>query len=95
METEIDLYAFWRHDTFPYVLGGRANKMKEGGKVQVPSYGVGYWFTPFLLLPVAEGEELHARLKAFSGEHNKAQRAFIDEWRAALDRGFPQFKKES
>lgn len=68
--TEINLYAFWKYDLFPYVLGAPASRMRSNGAVYVGSYQ-GYVY-PILLLPIEDGELLHKRLKQLTKEYSKA-----------------------
>ncbi len=69
------LYAFWKHDQFPYTLGGTVVKMDEEGRVETVEFGKGYWFKPCKLLPLEQGKELNARLKKLEGEYREAVRA--------------------
>lgn len=63
----VDLFAFWKYDTFP-VLGSRATKMDSTGRVYLPSYQG--WVKPVLLLPRKAGEALHAKLEKVRAQHD-------------------------
>src|SRR5215208_5186423 len=75
----IDLYAFWRYDSFPFVLGGPVTRMDEEGRVETENYGAGNWFTPARLLPRAAGEKLHGELKLLEAQHGEARKKFDAE----------------
>lgn len=49
------LYAFWRYDQFPYVLGGTVTKMFDNGTVETKEYGRGSCFTPIKIVPLKAG----------------------------------------
>lgn len=55
------LYAFWKYDTFPYVLGGEIKDMDETGLVYIESYQAR--FRPILILPLEEGQRIHDKIK--------------------------------
>lgn len=69
--TKINLYAFWKHSQYPYILGGCASKMGAHGSVYIDSYMA--WFYPILLLPIEEGELLQKELKQLNKEYEKAK----------------------
>jgi hypothetical protein len=53
------LYAFWRYDQFPYVLGGAVVQMHADGLVETENYGRGAHFRPIkLTLPAELGAAL-------------------------------------
>lgn len=70
INTEINLYAFWKYDLYPYVLGAPASIMKRQGEVYVDSYQA--WFYPILLLPIESGELLQKKLVQLEKEYDKA-----------------------
>lgn len=65
------LMAFWRYDTFPYCLCGTVTELREDGLVMTSNYG-SYHFKPFLLLPLASGQELEDKLEALRSDHDRA-----------------------
>lgn len=70
---EIDqLFAFWRYDLFPYVLGGRITKMREGGAVETEEYGRVRTFVPFKILNLEEGKRVLAELENLRNQHDRA-----------------------
>jgi hypothetical protein len=61
------LYAFWKYDTFPYVLGGELRDMNDRGLVYIESYQG--WFRPILILPLEEGKKIHDKIKKISSSY--------------------------
>ena len=55
------LFAFWRYDKFPYLLGGRVAKFHAKGRIEAKGYQ-GYSFHPILLVVNEEGEQLREAL---------------------------------
>jgi hypothetical protein len=84
------LYAFWRHGTFPYVLGGTIKTMAANGVVECHEYGGGRRFMPIKILPAEAGRKLLLKLKALEIEHRKAQEAFDVEWEERLKALLPE-----
>lgn len=67
-----ELFAFWRYDSFPYVLGGHVTKMSESGLVETKEYGRQQWFRPIILLPKNTGEKIQSELRKLRDEKYKA-----------------------
>lgn len=76
----VALFALWRYDTYPYVLGGTITDILANGNVETKEYGYGFYFKPLLILPVKEGKELLNRLEALEDEYSKALEKFHKEW---------------
>lgn len=74
------LYAFWKHDRFPFLLGGEVTRMDDDGKVETKEFGVGYWYRPSKLMPVERGRLLRARLKKLEQEFDRAKDELRHEW---------------
>lgn len=86
------LFAFWRYDLYPYVLGGVVDMMDDNGLVRVPSYGKA-WFRPIVLYPIKKGKALLEKLKHPNGLETQRRHAlekFEDEWDAKLFELFPE-----
>lgn len=49
-----ELYAFWRYDQFPYVLGGTVTKIHDNGTVEIKEWQ-GFCFTPIKIVPLKAG----------------------------------------
>lgn len=56
------MFAFWRYggDHGQLAVGARVTRLRDDGLVYAPSHQG--WFRPIRMLPIAEGEALHARL---------------------------------
>jgi hypothetical protein len=72
--------AFWKYDTFPYVLSGYITKMREDGSVETEGYGKGHWFMPFKILPPVSGGKLQADLKILELQYRNALLNLQEEW---------------
>lgn len=66
------LFAFWKYDVFPYILGAAVLEMKSDGRVVVEGYG-GAAFQPVKLLPLDAGRKLWEQLKELRIEHDVAE----------------------
>lgn len=73
---EDKLYAFWKYDQPPYVLGGIVIKIREDGKVCIKGFA-GSCFTPLQILPLEEGrakqKEIDLALKNYKNTIKKAE----------------------
>jgi len=79
------LYAFWKYDHFPYVLGGEVTKMLPDGAVETVGYGKGFSFTPFKIVPLEEGKKIVAQLQSLKDAKNKAEAEHRKEWNKRLE----------
>ena len=71
-ETPIQgLYAFWKYDQFPYIIGGEVSKINGKGHVYAPSYQS--WFVPLKILPIIEGKELGIKIKELTEEYKREE----------------------
>lgn len=80
--------AFWRYDTFPFVLGGHVTDINENGFVETSEFGRGFYFKPFRILPASAGEKALGDLRKIRDEHDAAKRAFNKEWSSKLRERF-------
>jgi hypothetical protein len=83
-----ELFAFWRYDQFPYVLGGTVERMRPDGDVRTVEYGY-MWFKPIKLMPLESGKALYAKLDKLCVDRRRALRAFEKEWTAKALALFP------
>ena len=74
------LYAFWRYDKYPYVVGGTITVMRENGWVECKEYGPGHCFKPLIVLPVEAGRALRKQLDSLDEGYREAQKKLHDEW---------------
>ena len=82
------LYAFWKYDQFPYVLGGEVLTFLEDGAVTVRGYQ-GKAFTPIKVVPWAAGVELHAMLNEVKEEYRQAQQKILEDALRKLAKAAP------
>lgn len=87
------LYAFWRNDVYPYVLGGPVTKMDEEGRVQTRNYGPGHWFTPIKLLPHKSATKLLEELAKLREEYLQALSVLNADYRGRVTQLMPELKK--
>lgn len=76
------LFAFWRYDQYPYVLGAEITRMNDRGDVYAPAYEA--WFHPVKLMPVKAGKALDDRLLQMRNEHRAAHVMLDAEWNKTL-----------
>lgn len=63
------MIAFWKYDTYPYVLYGTVTDMK-GDKVETKEYGKGHWFRPLVIYP--DGDDANSaisRIRILTKDH--------------------------
>jgi hypothetical protein len=86
------LFAFWRYDLYPYVLGAPITAMDNDGKVYVPSYQG--WVVPFKLMPLKKGRDLLDALKnnahGLEARRRRALAEFDAKWDDTLFTLFPE-----
>lgn len=73
------LYAFWKYDLFPYVLGGRLIKIHKNGFAEIEGYGF-YRFKPILVLPEDEGLRKKELLDNLKTEYDTFMREQRKKW---------------
>lgn len=82
---EPQLYAFWKYDAFPYVLGGPVVAMDATGRVETSNFGPGYWFHPIKLVPFAHGEKIAEDFEKLATAERVAREQLRTEWLAKLN----------
>lgn len=63
------LYAFWKYDRAPFLLGDEVSKVYEDGSVSVVKYS--YRFKPVLIVPLEKGIKLQKKLNKANAKYNK------------------------
>lgn len=86
-----ELFAFWKNDLFPYCLGGKIEKIEDGGNVYIPSYQT--YFKPIIILPAEQGIKIKEQLIELSYEYKKEQEALKEKYMKKLNEIIP-FKIE-
>lgn len=86
------LFAFWRYDQYPYVLGAPVTKMDDEGRVYTPAYQG--WVTPIKLVPLKKGKALLDALQNYEHgleiQRRRALAVFDKEWDDTLFVLFPE-----
>jgi hypothetical protein len=77
------MMAFWRYESFPFVLCGKIVKMKGDGKVETEEYGPGFWFKPIKIVPYDEGLMIKNRLKKLTQRYHTELDKFKDGFNQA------------
>ncbi len=71
------LYAFWKYDTAPFLLGGEVEEVSNDGYVVIKGR-TGCKFKPVLIVPLEKGIKLHKKL-------NKAEAKYINALNTAKE----------
>lgn len=64
----MELFAFWRYDSFPFILGDVVTKLHSKGVVDVAKYP-GFSFQSFRLTNLDEGKQLYNQLETLKEEY--------------------------
>lgn len=62
------LYAFWKYDLFPYVLGGEVTDINDDGLVYIESYQAR--FRPILILPFEKGKKINQEIEKIKNSYD-------------------------
>lgn len=83
------LFAFWRYDRFPFVLGGEVIEMYDDGHVTAKGY-TGMMFRPIKILPLEAGKTLKKKLDDLEARHQQALKEVDQEHKLLLGELFPE-----
>lgn len=83
-EVKFELFAFWKYDLFPYLIGGQITKLLSNGRVRTKEFG-GYSFTPVKMLSVEEGAKLRSKLNDLKLARDKAIKEIELEYQQELN----------
>ena len=89
MSAEQKLYAFWRYDRYPFVLGGPIMKIGDGGEVYPEGYE-GCRFKPIKILPLDAGVRLHQQIRALADRYNVELEKMQASWRKRVEDLLPE-----
>lgn len=87
------LFAFWRYDLYPYVLGAEIDAMTDKGSVHAPSYSRSYadgWFTPIKVMPAKAGKALRDKIEQLRANHATAVVRLNAQWNETLFNVLPE-----
>jgi hypothetical protein len=77
------LYAFWKYDQFPYVLGGEVVEILDNGAVSTTNYQ-GFALNPIRVMPLEAGRRLHEKLRKLVEARRVAIDKVNDEYNSKL-----------
>ena len=66
------LYAFWKYDIPPFLLGGEVEEVLEDGYVIIKGRTPGYKFKPVIIVPLEKGVKLHKKLNKAESKYRNA-----------------------
>ena len=89
VEKVTGVFAFWRYDRYPYVLGAEIEAIDGHGNVRPVDYG-GHWFRAFKLLSVQAGKKLQARLQKLRTDKAAADALSDQTWNTQLFELMPE-----
>lgn len=84
-----ELYAFWRYDCPPFVLGGKVKEIKDNGDVIINAYYPRV-FTPIAILPLEKGLMLQEKINNIDAKY----KAIIQNAKQELNNNIDNIKKE-
>ena len=88
------LFAFWRYDQFPYVLGAEIEYINDDGFVRAKGFG-GMMFRPIKIVPIAAGEQINAKLKKLEADERYARGEHDRVWRDCVAFVLPEAIKDT
>jgi hypothetical protein len=91
-------FAFWSYDLFPFILHGEITSVRTAplsgdNRVEIKSYGKGYWFEPLFCLPEKEGRELAQTLDSVKEARIEILERLEKSWRAEVRAALPEWVK--
>lgn len=84
------LYAFWRYDLFPFVLGGEITTFHDDGRITAKGFGGYAGFKPIKVLPEGAGKALLAKLKILKDKYDSELLELNNRSRDELYRLIPE-----
>jgi hypothetical protein len=82
------LFAFWRYDLFPYVLGAPFEKMDDKGRVFAEGYNG--CFIPLKILPLEPGKALKNKLNGLRDLEKAAHKKVDKDFKEKLKELMPE-----
>lgn len=82
------LYAFWKYDQFPYVLGGEIGEFSDtGNRVYINSFD--WWFTPVAVVSYEYGILIKKTLDNLKEDYDNELRELKEHYRSKACAKFP------
>jgi hypothetical protein len=85
------LYAFWKYDLFPYILGGEVRDIDDRGLVYIEAYQGR--FKPILILPLEKGLAIKKELNNLEREFRTKTKELRQEMLEKVITTCPQFNE--
>lgn len=79
----MELFAFWKYDIFPYVLGGEVIKF-EGERVEVKGYE-GCTFQPIKIMDIYTGKRIYEELNILKEEYDTKLKIFNNKFKSKAE----------
>ena len=87
------LFALWKYDLFPYLLGGTVTKLHDNGIIETEEYGMGNCFKPVIILPVNEGRRILNQLDKIRDDYLSERAKLAQTYHIKLKTEFPGLKQ--
>ena len=79
------LIAFWKYDSYPYILSGEVNDISEKGYVTTKEYGKGHQFNALIIVEKSiMSDTVQKNLKELEEFRNAALKKFETQWKNRL-----------
>lgn len=85
-------FAFWTSDSYPYVVGSPANRIKDTETMKTDWYGQWGMSSVVALLPLQEGEKTLAELKAVKTSYELEKTALKEKYMQKAKEIFPSLQ---
>lgn len=89
-----ELYAFWKYDCPPFVLGGKVKEVLDDGCVTITSYYPRV-FEPIAIVPLEKGLELQKRIDDIEYKYKAAIKIANHELNLSMDLIKDEMKTEN
>ena len=77
-----EYFVFWKHDQYPFFLGGRVLEILADGRARVEGYE-GHVFRPVFIVPEEQGIAIRGKLEGLR-----------EKWRAAMEELSEAYRKQ-
>lgn len=78
-----NMFAFWKYDRYPFLLGGEYTKVDTAGAVYVPSFQS--WRKPELVLDAERGAQLRETLKTLERQYKEESERLLVNFKLRKD----------
>lgn len=94
MSNDPVVYAFWKYDTFPYVLGDMGKLLPDGGFKSF-GYGGATWKRKSIvaIYPIELRREISSKLDSLKDSHSRAQKELSDKMLEIAKEVLPELER--